>query len=142
MHVLEMDYTNIEALTLISEKDFAGAIDIMNAAGSSYDSGGRRAYLKGYASFESGAAEQAAAYFEMARARMHDLEFPYLSDPVLHVQAVFFQAEVAFARGEAEAASGYYAEFLEMWGGAVWDLQAVDRARQNLDTLSGVPTDS
>jgi tetratricopeptide (TPR) repeat protein len=141
MHVLGIDLTNVEAMALIREQDFAGALDVMGAAEATYDDAGRRAYLQGYASFESGAAEQAAAYFETARTRMHDLTFPYFGDSVLFVQSVFFQAEVAFARGEALEASEYYREFLGFWEDAVWELQAVERARQNLETLSGIPTD-
>ena len=142
MHVLAIDYTNVEAMTLISEQNYAGAIEVMNAADATFDSGGRRSYLQGYALFKNGAAEKAAAHFEEARVRMHDLTFPYFGDPVLYVQSVFFQAEVAFARGEAEAAGGFYKEFLGFWGNAAWELQAVDRARQNVKTLSGIPNDS
>jgi hypothetical protein len=141
MHVLGIDYTNVEAMTLIREGNFTGALEVMSAADATFDAGGRRPYLQGYASFENGAAEQAAAYFETARVRMHDLTFPYFGDPVLYVQSVFFQAEVAFARGEADAADGFYKEFLGFWESAVWEIQAVDRARQNVDTLSGIPTD-
>ncbi|UCG51833.1 MAG: hypothetical protein JSW58_16970 [Candidatus Latescibacterota bacterium] len=137
MRHIELDFTDLQALTLIKEENFAEAIELLSGAGRSSISGGRRDYLKGYASFERGAAEQAADLFNRARARLHSLEFPYHSDPVLYVQSIFFLGEAAIARGEAEDAAGYYTEFLELWGDADWDLRAVDRASRRLGTLRG-----
>ncbi len=138
MRWLEIDYTDISALSLMRQADFAGALALMDSAGPVDASGGRRAYLRGYASFENGAAEQAASFLAQARAQMHLVEFPYHSDPVLYVQSVFFSAEAALARGESEEAKRYYADFLDLWGNAEWDLQAVARARAKLDTLSSI----
>ena len=139
MRWLEIDYTDVYALSLMREADFAGALALMDSARPVDGSDGRRAYLRGYAHFENGAAEQAASFLAKARAQMHPLEFPYHSDPVLYVQSVFFSAEAALARGESEEARRYYTEFLDLWGGAQWDLQAVARARAKLETLSSVP---
>ena len=99
----------------------------------------RRAYLMGFAAFEKGDAEQAAASFGEARQRFHALEFPYHGDPVLYVQSSFYLAEATLARGEREEAKRHYEEFLGMWGGTRWKLQAVDRAREKLATLSESP---
>jgi len=138
MRWLEIDYTDISALSLVRQADFARALALMDSAGPADPTGGRRAYLRGYAYFENGAAEQAASFLAQARAQMHTLEFPYHSDPVLYVQSVFFSAEAALARGESEEAKRYYADFLDLWGDAQWDLQAVARARAKLDTLSSI----
>jgi len=141
MRWLEIDYTDISALSLMQESDFAGALALMDSAGPVDASGGRRAYLRGYAYFENGAAEQAASALAQARTQMRPLEFPYHSDPVLYVQSVFFSAEAALARGESDEAKRYYADFLDLWGDAEWDLKAVARARAKLDTLASTPPD-
>ena len=137
MRTLGIDYVDFQALTMIKEENFSGAVDLLENAPKTGPSGGRRDYLRGYASFENGGAEQAAVYFERARSRLHSLEFPYHSDPVLYVQSVFFLAETAIARGESEAAVRFYTEFLGLWGDPDWDVKAVDRARDKLETLSG-----
>ena len=62
--------------------------------------------------------------------------FPYHSDPVLFVQSIFFLGEAALARGEGEQAQIHYRDFLSYWGESDWDLQAVQRARAKLETLS------
>jgi tetratricopeptide (TPR) repeat protein len=139
MRWLEIDYTDMYALSLMQDADFAGALALMDAAGPTDGPGGRRAYLKGYAHFENGAAERAADFLAKARTQMHSLEFPYHSDPVLYVQSIFFSAEAALARGESEEAKRYYADFLDLWGDADWELQAVTRARSKLETLSSIP---
>ncbi len=136
MRALEIDYVDIQALTMIKEENYAGAVDLLEKAPGTNLSRGRRDYLRGYAAFENGAAEEAAASFQRARSRLHSLEFPYHSDPVLYVQSVFFLAETAVARGAGEEAVRYYTEFLDWWGDPDWDLNAVDRARNKLKTLS------
>jgi tetratricopeptide (TPR) repeat protein len=136
---LGIDYTDVYALSLIQEEDYAGALSLMEAAGFSGRSAGRRAYLEGFAHFENGAAERAAVLLAKARASMRTPEFPYHGDPVLYVQSIFYSAEAALARGESAEAQRYYGEFLDLWGESDWELQAVSRARSKLETLSAVP---
>lgn len=136
MKGLEVDYTGLYALSLIQERDFAGALALVDAAGPAAGSQGRRAYLAAYAHFETGAAERAAELFAEARAEAHSLEFPYHSDPVMTVQSLFFSAEAALARGESDEAARYYTEFLDLWDGADWELQATRRAREKLEALA------
>ena len=136
MRWLEIDYTDLYALSLLREENYAGALALMDAAAPAVAERGRRSYLKGYALFENGAAESAADMLSSARVSMRRLEFPYHGDPVLYVQSFFFSGEAALARGETEDAVGYYEDFLSYWGDADWDLQAVARARVKLETLS------
>jgi tetratricopeptide (TPR) repeat protein len=142
MRWLDIDYTDLYALSLIREENYAGAIALMDAAKPAAAENGRRAYLKGYALFENGAAESAGEILSSARSKMCGLEFPYHGDPVLYVQSFFFSAEAALARGQSEEAGKYYEEFLNYWDGAEWDLQAVARARTKLETLSRAPSPS
>jgi tetratricopeptide (TPR) repeat protein len=139
MSWLHMDYTEVYALSLIQEEDYAGALSLMGAAGLPGGSAGRRAYLEGFAHFENGAAERAAVLLARARASMRALEFPYHGDPVLYVQSIFYSAEAALARGEAGEAQRFYNEFLGLWGEPDWELQAVARAKAKLETLSVAP---
>jgi tetratricopeptide (TPR) repeat protein len=141
MRILGIDYTDVYALSLIRQEDFAGALEVIAAEDAKNGHGGRRSYLKGYASFERGAAEEAAEHFRKARLQLRSIEFPYDSDPVLNVQSVFFLAETALARGESEEAARFYTDFLGMWGDADWELQAVERARKKLETLSAEPSE-
>ena len=53
------------------------------------------------------------------------------------MQSVFFLAETAIARGESEEAVRYYTEFLGLWGDPDWDVKAVERAKDKLETLTG-----
>lgn len=139
MRILRVDPRDLEALTFIQANEFAKALDVLNTAGGSLGAGdGRRAYLKGFAAFRSGEAEAARDYFEAARVGVHSLEFPYHSDPILYVQSLFFLAEVAVATGDNVRAAQHYQSFLQMWGDSMWELPAVDRARQKLATLSGM----
>ena len=140
MRWLEIDYTDLYALSLIREENYAGALALMDAAAPAVAEAGRRSYLKGYALFENGAAESAADMLSDARVSMRRLEFPYHGDPVLYVQSFFFSGEAALARGESEDAVGYYEDFLSYWGDAEWDLQAVARARVKLETLTREPS--
>jgi tetratricopeptide (TPR) repeat protein len=139
MRRLDVDFTSVYALSLIQEKDFAGALALIDAADPAGDSVGRRAYLTAYAHFEMGGAERAAELLATARTHAHRLEFPYHGDPVMYVQTVFFSAEAAFARGESQEAEQYYREFLDLWGSADWELQAVNRAREKLESLTSNP---
>jgi tetratricopeptide (TPR) repeat protein len=95
----------------------------------------RRTFLSGYAAFESGDAEGAAAAFSDVRRRLYGVEFPYHGDPVVYVQSLFFLAEVDLARGNQVAARASYESFLGFWGDASWKLEAVDRARRKLEAL-------
>ena len=138
MRAVEMDFVDTKALTLISEERFDKALDFMEGQEDAYI-GTRRSYLKGFALFQSGEAEQASDLFTEARVRLHSLQFPYHDDPILYVQSLFFLGETAIASGAAELARSHYEDFLEMWGESTWDLQAVGRARQKLETLSAMP---
>ncbi len=140
MRRLEIDYTDVYALSLIQEKDFAGALALIEAAGPAGDSAGRRVYLTAFANFEMGAAERADELLARARAQSRRLEFPYHSDPVLYVQSMFFSAEAALARGESNDARRYYTDFLDLWGETDWELQAISRAREKLEALSSAPS--
>jgi tetratricopeptide (TPR) repeat protein len=133
MRSLSLDYADLEAMAYIQEEDFEkalGALGVPPAATA------RRAYLTGYAAFQDGDAESAMGYFQQTRARQYSVMFPYHTDPILFVQSAFFLAEAALARGESNLARDNYADFLALWGDADWDLQAVERARTKLETLS------
>jgi hypothetical protein len=58
---------------------------------------------------------------------------------VLFVQSVFFLAEANIARGDQSTARSNYLRFLDYWGDAAWDLDAVTRARQKIEALGDVP---
>lgn len=139
MKHLNIDYTGVYALSLIQERDFAGALSMIDAAAPDGGRVGWRTYLAAYASFEMGAAETAAELFAKARAQRHNIEFPYESDPVMYVQSLFFSAEAALARGESGDAKRYYGEFLDLWGETDWDLQAISRAREKIEALAATP---
>ena len=135
---LAMDVADIRALTFIQENNFSGALDILDAAGATAEST-RRVYLKGFALFRNGKAEEAAGLFRQARLRLHGLVFPYHGDPILYAQAIFFLAETALARGESNEARRHYVAFLDLWGETDWELQAVGRARDKLEALQPAP---
>ena len=67
---------------------------------------------------------------------LHGITFPYHDDPILHVESMFFLAEAELARGEVDKAQKHYRSFLDLWGNADWDIQAVERARSKVKTLS------
>ena len=135
MRSLSMDRADFEALAFVQRNDYRKALEVLNA--STRDTGGtRRAYLKGYALFQSGEAERAASFLQQARSQLYGVVFPYHSDPVLFVQSIFFLGEAALARGESEQAQIHYRDFLSYWGESDWDLQAVQGARVKLETLS------
>ncbi|MFQ5511563.1 MAG: tetratricopeptide repeat protein [Candidatus Krumholzibacteriia bacterium] len=135
MRALGLDFVDFRALAFIEEKNFNGALDLLNAAGVQ-DPGTRRIYLKGFALFHNGNAEEASGLFRQARLRFHGIVFPYHGDPVLYAQGIFFLAEAALARGESDEARQYYGSFLDLWGECDWELQAVARAREKLEALS------
>jgi tetratricopeptide (TPR) repeat protein len=141
MRALALDVVDFQALTFIKENNFGKALEVLNASSTGSVVGTRRAYLKGFALFQNGNAEQAVDFFQEARLRFHSLVFPYHSDPILYVQAIFFLAEAAIARGDGEEAARYYRDFLDLWGEAHWDLQAVGRAQKKLETLTPNPSD-
>jgi tetratricopeptide (TPR) repeat protein len=135
MRSLSMEYADFEALAFVHRNEYRRALQALDA--STRDPGGtRRVYLRGYALFQSGEAERAADFLQQTRFRLYGLVFPYHSDPVLFVQSIFFLGEAALARGESDRAQVHYRDFLSYWGDSDWDLQAVERARKKLETLS------
>ncbi len=139
---LSLDVTDLAARVEIGEQRQREAVVLLQeeakqstvvAAGSVE----RRTFLSGYASFESGDAEAAAAAFSDVRRRLYGVEFPYHGDPVVYVQSLFFLAETDFARGNQVASRASYESFLEYWGDATWKLEAVDRATRKLEALGG-----
>jgi tetratricopeptide (TPR) repeat protein len=135
MRALELDYSDLEALALIREQDFQHALNVLEASTQS-EPGTRRPYLTGYVLFQQGNAEAAVKFFENTRFRLYDVVFPFHSDPILFVQSIFYLGEAALARGDSETALDYYRGFLAYWGTTDWDLQAVDRARSKVESLS------
>jgi len=119
-----------EAVVLLEEE----AKDATVVAAGAFE---RRTFLSGYAAFESGDAESAAAAFTDVRRRLYGVEFPYHGDPVVYVQSVFFLAETDFARGNQVAARASYQSFLGYWGDSTWKLEAVERAVRKLEALGG-----
>lgn len=98
---------------------------------------GRRTFLAGYAAFQAGDAESAMSAFARVRQRLFGLEFPSHGDPVLYVQSLFYRGEAQLASGKNAAAKESYASFLSYWDEAAWALDAVTRAGQKVEALSG-----
>lgn len=140
---LSLDVTELGALAEVGMRREENALSMLAEAKADLPavagSVERRRFLTGYAAFEAGNAEQAAAAFSAVGRGLFTPEFPFHGDPVLHVQALFFHAESELARGNAEAAKAGYQAFMAHWEDADWDLDAVSRARQRLETL-GVPS--
>jgi tetratricopeptide (TPR) repeat protein len=138
--VMGMDYAELSALTSIAagRSDQAAAL-VESGTAVAAGVAARRAFLQGYAAFESGDAEAARKAFSAARAGVFGVEFPYRGDPVLAVQSLFFIAEAAIAALDKDAARTHYSEFLGCWADADWDLPAVARARDKLSNLSAAP---
>jgi tetratricopeptide (TPR) repeat protein len=140
--VLAIDTAELTALAEIGDGQFAKAAASLAAGAEGRMAMGaavasRRAFLRGYALFESGDAEAARAAFAGSRGSFYTIEFPYHGDPVLYVQSLFYMAECALAAGnESEAIAGYQA-FLEVWGETPWELRAVGRAQEKLRSLEG-----
>ncbi|MCH7548506.1 MAG: tetratricopeptide repeat protein [Candidatus Krumholzibacteriota bacterium] len=140
--VLAVDAVELTALNEIGESRFRNALASLedSTAGSNRrarDIDSRRAFLRGYALFESGEAESARDAFASVRSNFYTVEFPYRGDPVLYVQSLFYLAECALAAGDESGAIADYRAFLESWGEAVWELRAVERARKKLQSLEG-----
>jgi tetratricopeptide (TPR) repeat protein len=141
--VMSLDAAELGALADIGQQRQKDALAVLaaesTAAAVSAGAGARRTFLVGYAAFESGDAEGAAAAFTTVRARLYGPEFPYHGDPVLYVQSMFFLAESELARGNSAVALASYDAFVHYWGNAAWDLEAVARARKKMEALGGVP---
>jgi tetratricopeptide (TPR) repeat protein len=139
---LSLDVTELSALADIGQQRQKEALAILAAESTatavSAGAGARRTFLAGYAAFESGDAERAAAAFASVRERLYGPEFPYHGDPVLYVQSMFFLAESDLARGNRESAETSYQAFIACWGNAAWDLEAVARARKKIEALGGL----
>ena len=137
---LSLDTTELIALAEIAQEKQGDALarllrDEKERAVVNVSAGERRSFLAGYAAFQSGDAETAMRSFGHVRARLYGLEFPYHGDPVLYVQSLFYRAESQLASGQHAAAKENYTAFIAHWGEAAWDLDAVTRARQKLETL-------
>ncbi|MDH3197567.1 MAG: hypothetical protein OEO21_04940 [Candidatus Krumholzibacteria bacterium] len=141
--VMSIDTTELVALTQIAAREHDKAAATLSeergTAGVAAGVRARRAFLSGYALFESGAAETAEDAFAAAREHLFGLEFPYRADPVLFQQAQFFLAESKLARGDEAGATADYDAFLAAWGETEWEIPAVDRARDKRQSLSGAP---
>lgn len=135
MVLLGIDYDELKALTFIKGRKYDEAIGLLTGREGSDTS----YYLLGFASFQNGLAERASAYFTNAVRNRGTMEFPYHGDPVLSVQSLFYLAETSLAIGRADDARHYYRLFLARWGDASWELQAVARAREKLETLAAAP---
>jgi len=134
--VMGLEYAEVAALTDIAGGRFDHAITMVDSSTATVAGvGTRRAFLRGYASFESGDAEAARTAFLRAGAALFGVEFPYRGDPVLGVQSLFYIAEASLASGDAKEARRYYTDFLSRWEGADWDLPAVKRAKEKLASL-------
>lgn len=139
---LSVDVTGLGALTEIAEEKQPDALarlerDAKERTAVGAGAAERRAFLAGYAAFQSGQAERAMKEFANTRKNLYGLEFPYHGDPVLYVQSFFYRGEAQLASGQHDAAKDSYATFIRYWGEAAWDLDAITRARQKLVTLGG-----
>ena len=142
---LSLDVTDLSARVALGEQRQREAVVLLeeNAKEATAVAAGafeRRTFLSGYASFESGDAEAAAAAFSDVHRRLYGVEFPYHGDPVVYVQSLFFLAETDLARGNQVAARASYEAFLGYWGDTTWKLEAVERSRKKLEALGGVAT--
>jgi hypothetical protein len=81
-------------------------------------------------------AETASEAFSEVGQRLYGVEYPYHGNAVQYVRSLFYLGETSIARGNESAAVGYYEGFLEYWGDADWDVQAVARARERLENLT------
>jgi hypothetical protein len=137
MGMMSIDFTEFNVLAHIGVEEYGEALEVLErstATGAARP--GTREFLRGYAAFQSGEAEGAAAAFAGVGRMLHGLEFPYHGNPVLFVRSLYYLAETSIARGDEAGAVEYYRSFLEYWGDADWDLQAIARARAKLETLA------
>jgi len=139
---LGVDVTTLSALAEIAQEKQSQALERLLRDEKDHAAVGagaveRRAFVAGYAAFQSGQAERAMRAFSEVRRSLYGLEFPYHGDPVLFVQSYFYRGEAQLASGQHDAARESYATFIRYWGEAAWDLDAITRARQKLETLGG-----
>lgn len=139
---LSVDVTELGALAEIAQERQPQALeqllrDEKEHAAVGAGAAERRAFVAGYAAFQSGQAERAMSAFSDVRRSLYGLDFPYHGDPVLYVQSFFYRGEAQLASGQHDAARESYATFIRYWGEAAWDLDAIARARQKLETLGG-----
>jgi tetratricopeptide (TPR) repeat protein len=140
MGMMSIDFDEMNALARIGEQGYDEALGILTkSVGTGPSAPGVRSFLKGYASFQNGDAENAAGAFAEVAKKLYGVEFPYRGNPILHVQSLFYLAEAGIAAGNEEDAAAQYERFLEYWGDADWDVQAVTRAREKLENLSPTP---
>jgi hypothetical protein len=140
--VMTLDVTELTALADIGQQRQQDALALLAAESTrvavAAGAHSRRVFLTGYAAFETGDAERAAAAFADVGTRSCAPEFPYHGDPVLKVQSMFFLAESDLARGKRVDAEASYAAFMSYWGDASWELEAVTRARKKMEALGGM----
>jgi tetratricopeptide (TPR) repeat protein len=135
--MMSIDGTEMAALVHIGAGEYDAALGILSSSPNSVSvQQVSRMFLKGYASFDNGMAEAASEAFAAVGQLLFGVEFPYHGDAVQYVRSVFYLGETRIASGNEEAAAEYYERFLGYWGDADWDLQAVARARQKLESLS------
>jgi tetratricopeptide (TPR) repeat protein len=137
MGMMSIDFTEISVLARIGTEEYGEALEILarsTATGAARP--GTHEFLRGYAAFHSGEAEEAAAAFVGAGRMLYGLEFPYHGDAVLFVRSLYYLAETSIAAGNEADAVEYYGSFLDYWGDADWDIQAIARAREKLESLA------
>ena len=78
----------------------------------------------------------ASEAFAAVGRRFYTVEFPYHGDPVRFVRSLYYLGDASLARGNEAEAVVYYGRFLDYWGDADWDVQAVARARQKLESFT------
>ena len=135
MSMMAMDYIELVALAHIRAEEYSAALAILSAAGQGTRPGARD-FLAGYAAFQSGGAEMASEAFAAVGSRFYTVEFPYHGDPVRFVRSLYYLGDANLARGNEAEAVVYYGRFLEYWGDADWDVQAVARARHKLESFT------
>jgi tetratricopeptide (TPR) repeat protein len=139
MSMMAMDYIELVALAHIRAEDYNAALAILAQAGRGVRPG-TRDFLGGYAAFQSGGAEMATEAFAEVGRRFYTVEFPYHGDPVRFVRSLYYLGDANLARGNEAESAVYYERFLEFWGDADWDVQAVSRARQKLESFATAPS--
>jgi tetratricopeptide (TPR) repeat protein len=141
MHLIGFEYYQARALAHIKNQQYAAALEILDSGLVDAITNEEHSYLAGYAAFENGDAELAAKSFMEVLNYPRGLEFPFHHDPVLYVQSLFYLAETSMATGDKENAVTYYKTFIDYWGESTWEMQAIVRAKDKLQTLSGQSTD-
>ena len=142
MRILGIDPEKVMALAMIKDRDFDQALETLGGDEPSQVGDEEYFYLRGYAAFEKGEAELAAASFKRVLGCPYGLEFPYHQNPVFYTQTLFYLAEAAVARGDQAEAVTNYTRFLGYWDNTDWEMPAVGRAREKLNTLQNLPADN